>query len=169
MEKVKNIKDNNAGYSLFEAIVTVAIISIAAVAIYQMLIASSAHYQMESREVQIQQEAQTVMNQLNDFLIDANKDVSYAGNVLTITNADAVYIITYNATDKKLLYTEKDASGAVVIADALMAEYVESFSVDLSDATKSGCIYLKAKFKNVREYEVAQTVRLRNSVKINGA
>ena len=66
------------GFSLVEVLATVAILSFLIFAICTFMTTSSNLYKESSREIDLQQEAQTTMNQLNDMLLSANMfKVSY--------------------------------------------------------------------------------------------
>lgn len=185
------MKKNNAGFSLIELIVAMAILMIASTAIFELVIVSSRHYQKETLETDLQYEAQLSVNQVQDMLIDATRGVSYRANgsqmILTdadiasgtvaskeiiIYNADEYFIITWDASLKQLLYSSwkwNDSSGAFQqTADrVLMAEYVADFSADFSQTGENGLVYLRFEFDNKRQYEVCQNVTLRNRVAVN--
>ncbi|HAB61871.1 MAG TPA: hypothetical protein DCE48_14460, partial [Lachnospiraceae bacterium] len=76
MEEVGLIDER--GFSLVEVVATVAILSFLIFAICTFMSTSSNLYKESSLEIDLQQEAQTTMNQLNDMLLSANKfKVSY--------------------------------------------------------------------------------------------
>ncbi len=191
------MKRDNRGFSLIELMVTIAIFAVASTALFSLVNTSTTQYQRGNMEVSLQYEAQTVMNQMSDLLIDATKGVSYSydgiGANMVLSDADIVgtpvskeiyiystdqlYILRWVAADKKILYSsqKKDPSGSWT-ADAtnvLMAEYVEDVSLDLTNgdraADQSGVIRLKIKFKHNKEYELNQNINLRNTIKINRA
>lgn len=169
------MKKRNAGFSLIELVLTMAIFMIASLSIYQFVVIASKHYQKETIEVNLQYEAQLSMNQLNDLLIDTTKGVSYRVNggtkELFLYNEGKYYVITWDATSQSLLYSEyvqnADSSWTQKTNKVLMAEYVEEFEVDLSDLEQSQIVRLSVKFRNSREYQVTQNVTLRNKVAVN--
>lgn len=181
---------DNHGFSLIELVVSLAVLSIVSTAIMGLAVIASRHYQTQTKEVKLQYEAQLSMNQLQDILIDAQKGVSYSVNgsadrilkdeditastvyskQLTIYNTDRYYIIKWNAAQEKLLYSEYYLESGLwkeAAKDALMADYVHTFSADLSEAEESGSIRLEVEFNNQRKYGVTQNVTLRNRVAVN--
>lgn len=189
MNNMKQLKENNAGFSLVEMLVAIAIFSVVSVAFFQFLMVAIRHYQQGTREVEVQYEAQLVTNQLQDMLIDAKQGVSYAVNgtlvrsdadapagtvtskEVFIYNTDRYYVIEWKAADRELLYSEysrtPEGTWDTVASDVLMAEYVSEFSVDLTFFDRNNGIGLDLLFDNEREYRVMQNVKLRNQVSVN--
>ena len=192
MKRIKRKKKNNFGFSLVELVVSVAILSIVSAAIFEFVILASRHYQRETREVGVQYEAQLSVNQLQDLIIDATRGIAYSVNgstdkVLTddditvdnistkqimVFNENKYYIVKWDAAQAKLLYSEYVLEETThtwlsVTTDALMAEYVEQFSADLSETEGNGSVRLEVLFSNERKYTVTQSVTLRNKVLIN--
>lgn len=176
------MRRDNSGYSLIEIIAALAVLAIASVAILQFLNISTTHYQKENSEVEVQYEAQVATNQITDLLIDAKSNVKYTYNGsnlitsdvgipsgTTLTSKELIidnkYKLTWNEADKKLYY--HDGTMAPTDADVLMAEYVENFSVDLTNTATNGVVRLKLLFKRDREYEITQNVTIRNKVSVN--
>lgn len=193
MKRQRQHKLNNAGYSLVEVIVALAIVSIAAAAIFEFAIVSSKQYQKETLEAEVQYEAQLVMNQIQDLLIDASEGVAYAYSTsdggaqalilsddeigagvaanfkyLTVYNDDKYYVLKWDAGQEKIFYSKYNAAdSALEEDDALMAEFVHSFSVDISQLEENHSVRLNVTFDNDREYQVTQNVTLRNKVVVN--
>ena len=176
------MRRDNSGYSLIEVIAALAVLAVASVAILQFINISTTHYQKENSEVEVQYEAQVTINQINDLLIDAKSNVKYTYNGGTLVTSDALipagvtltskeflidntYKIIWKAADKKLYY--RDGTMATTDDDVLMAEYVESFSVDLTNTAENGLVRLKLLFKRDREYDLSQNVTIRNKVTVN--
>lgn len=190
MGKKQSLKENNAGLSLVELLVSIAIFSIVSIAFFEFLMVAVRHYQKEKTEVEVQYEAQLTVNQLQDLLVDAKKGVSYlvndrdfilnddgivTGDVeskqLIVYDTDRYYKITWSAAQERLLYSEyiqkNDGAWDEVAGDVLMAEYVREFSVDLSSFERNNSLGLDLLFDNAQEYRVLQNVKLRNRVLIN--
>lgn len=184
------MKKNNHGFTLIELIVAIAIFMIVSTVVFQFVVTAANSYQRQSRDVELQYEAQLTMNQLQDMLVDANKGVSYtfnsAGNYLltdneigdtvvsdkrlTIYNKDKYFIIQWNASEQKLVYSEYrwDEDQWKKTADqVLMADYIGEFSVDLSKYEQNQSVTLDIMFVNQKEYHITQGVTLRNCVVIN--
>lgn len=188
-------KLNNAGYSLVEVIVALAIVTIAATAIFEFALVASKQYQKETLEAEVQYEAQLVMNQLQELLIDASEGVSYAYTVsggsdslilsdaeiaagvtvkdkyLTVYNDDKYCVLKWASGEQKLFYSEyrKDGTGSFTQSadEELMADLVQAFTVDLTQLEKNHSVRLDVTFSNQREYRVMQNVTLRNRVVVN--
>lgn len=191
MEKKRRIKDDNAGFSLVELLVAIAIFSIVSIAFFEFLTVAVRHYQKETMEVEIQYEAQLAVNQLQDLMIDAKKGVSYTVNGITniqsdadivagttvnskeviVYNTDRYYVVKWNVADKELVYSEykreADGTWTEVADEQLMAEYISEFSVDLSLYDRNSSIVIDALFEKDREYRVTQNVKLRNQISVN--
>ena len=151
------LKLGNKGLSMVELICGITILAIIGTSISSMLIVSANSYDRGSAEAEVQQEAQLVANQISDLLIDATADVTYSGNVLTITQGTDVYTVTYKSGEQKLYYAENGGTSQ------LMAEGLESFSVDVTDFPEHGYARLNMKFKNdAQEYPAVFTITARN-------
>lgn len=192
MSKTKRMKKDNYGFSLMELVISMAIVSIVSVAVFEFVMVATRHYQRETREVELQYEAQLTMNQLQDMLIDATKGVSYMVNGSTLIlsdseipagpvtskqvivyNTDRYYVIEWRADQEKILYSEysrnADNTWNLIADNILMAEYVHQFSADLSFFDRNNSIGLDVVFNNEREYRMMQNVKLRNQVSVNAS
>lgn len=185
---------NNKGYSLVELMVVVAILGIVSSAVVGLVIACTRSYRNVNQETNLQNEAQVAMNQIENMLIDATNGVSYyLGNnennkvvsddesdgtstkkTLVIYNKEEVLNVIWVSKDKKL-YFRKDArsaeSGYVTKGEeALMAEYVENFSVSLVNAKKKGVVNVLLSFKTDerKTYDLNQNITMRNVSVVNG-
>lgn len=192
MKRRKQRKLNNYGYSLVEVLVAMTILAIAATAIFEFAIVASRHYRNETLEAEVQYEAQLAMNQIQDLLIDATEGVSYSysagggetlilsdagvtANIkyLTIYNDDRYYVLKWDGALEQIFYSEYRDDGTGVFRletnanEALMAEFVRVFSVDISQLEDNHSVRLDVTFDNGREYQVTQNVTLRNKVVVN--
>lgn len=188
------MRRDNSGFSLIELIAAMAVLAVASVAILHFLNTSTTHYQKTNSEVEVQYEAQIATNQITDLLIDARKGVRYTYNMsnlilsdaaiadlsvitskeVTVYNDDVYYILTWNKDDKKLYYTDytyDSSTGTwnLTTDKVLMAEYIENFSMDMTNTAENGVVRLKLTFKRDNEYEVTQNVTIRNKVNVNPA
>ncbi len=79
-------KLGNRGLTLVELICAIAILSLVGTTVGGILIVSAQSYDNGMNEVELQQEAQMVVNQINDLIIDttATESVSFADNTLVI-------------------------------------------------------------------------------------
>lgn len=194
MKRLGRCKRNNAGYSLVEVIVALAIVTIAAIAVFEFAVVASKQYRKDTLETEVQYEAQLVMNQIQELLIDASEGVSYgytgsggtalilsdaeigAGvtanyKYLTVYNDDKYYVLKWDPVQEKIFYSEYQNDGAgnftQSVDEALMAEYVHAFSADISQLEQHHSVRLDVTFDNQRSYQVAQNVTLRNRVAVN--
>ena len=183
---------NNAGFSLVELLVAIAIFAIISTAFYEFALMAMRHYQKGAMDVEVQYEAQLAMNQLQDLVIDSSKGISYTVNGSTsyilsdseiptgttvtnkqiaLYNTDGYYVVEWSAADKKLYFSEYESDGVggwtTVTNRVLMAEYVRDFSVDLSSFTRNNSVELDLVFHKDRKYQVTQTVKVRNQVAVN--
>lgn len=194
MERWEQRKLNNAGYSLVEIIVALAIVTIAATAVFEFAIVASKQYQKDTLETEVQYEAQLVMNQIQELLIDASEGVSYAytgsggsglilsdaeigagalvsAKYLTVYNDDKYYVLKWDPVQEKIFYSEfqNDGTGNFTksVDEVLMAEFVQAFLVDISQLEEHHSVRLDVTFDNQRSYQVTQNVTLRNRVAVN--
>ena len=77
----KRKKVNNAGFSLVELLIAMAILGVIAVIIYTMMTSSSRFYEKASADADIQMEAQLVANTISDLIIDCEVNIRYQREV----------------------------------------------------------------------------------------
>lgn len=70
-------RSENKGFSLVELVVTIAIFSIVSIVIGSFLVASSRAYSVSANELDIQEEAQLVANQIQEMVLDTAIGISY--------------------------------------------------------------------------------------------
>lgn len=101
---------NNKGMSLVELICAVAILGLAVAALGGAMVISAQHYQRDSAEFEVQQEAQTATNLIGNLVVDAAK-VTWDNGTKTLTIIDdaATYVIKQEGD--KLKYTQGADSG----------------------------------------------------------
>lgn len=143
------MKRKNAGFTLIELVISMAILAVLGTAIGSFVYTSIKQYHAASSEVWVQTEAQAVQNQIQNLLIDATKGISADASELRIYdyNPDASaghqkekVCISYVSADKELLYAgyqldESGGTGAVWKPDDAgkenFAANVTAFSVTL--------------------------------------
>lgn len=127
---------NNNGYTLTELLLTIAIFSVVMVSIFALLRSTSVSYKNENADVMLQEEAQIIVNQIEEYLVDCNQKVEKKGNgYYCIQSKDSTgqhyYYFKLDNTDNCLYFTESSSSiSDDSDVDQLMAEYVKSFSID---------------------------------------
>lgn len=169
---------NNKGYTLVELLVTLAVFAIIMGEIGSMMLNSSKLYRNGTYEVELQTEAQQIVQQMEEFLIDVNHsvstnyDVSVSSDIITISNNDAIYQFELQMEPDRnygtLYYNKESLDGGADVSDVPMAEYVQSISLDMASYT-SDVVTLNVSMNNGRYgYQASQDIYLRNSVGSGG-
>ena len=119
----------------------IAILSLVGTTVGGILIVSAQSYDNGMNEVELQQEAQMVVNQINDLIIDttATESVSFADNTLVIPEGTKTHKVKYDAATKQLLYS---CEGGALSGEELMANGITAFSADTASFKDSGNLYL---------------------------
>jgi prepilin-type N-terminal cleavage/methylation domain-containing protein len=181
------MKPDNKGFSLVEMIAAIAILSIVGLAVVSFLSTSTRFYASVSGNADVQEEAQTAVNQIVTLLQNAEvgitgTDRSGDGSLL-IYHREYRYVIAQSGDKLYYLKQDRKESGDSYVFDAvdvsaaetngfsLLAENVRSFSATAVTAsgTSRSVILLSMEFQtgSAAEYAVSQNVVLRNSVTIN--
>lgn len=165
------------GYSLVEVLIVIAILAVVGGLICSILLSSTTLFSRSKDEADVQSEAQTTINWLNDMLAEAGYGVTYmedtSSHVLDIYNESNYYKITYDLAGGKLYCEERefqnDGTFVVLTAKQLLAEYVTDFSVNTSALTeKNPVVVLTLNMKKgERNVSLVRNVTLRNGVAIN--
>lgn len=183
---------NNKGFSLIELVIVLAILAILGVAVFGFIFTGTHSYRGISDEADLQYNAQLVVNQIENILIDSTKGLAYsctdeAGNkkqvlsdqeisgtssekTLTIYSTGEVYNITWKDKVLSLQKDSVDAGGNVTSTGKLvkMADNVTFFAADITNASKN-----KVKLDFIfeagnRVYKSVKNVSLRNTIVVNG-
>lgn len=149
---------DNRGLTLVELLCSVAILSIVGMTISSVLVVSADSYNRSNSEIQAQQEAQLVANQIDDLLIDATANVHYddtaAEPTLTITQGGITHTVVLRGDE---LYYSNGGD------EQLMASGVRDFGVDDTEFAERGYIKLKMKMdRKSQTYESVFTITARN-------
>ncbi len=177
---------NNKGYTLVELLVTLAVFAIIMAEVGSMLMNSSKLYRNGTYEVELQTEAQQIVQQMEELLIDVNHSVSVdllSSNSITISNnskgtagggISTVYNFTLDMDHPELgygtLYFDKTSSdvGSPAVTHVPMAEYVQSISLNM-EAYEYDVVTLNVSMNNGRySYQASQDIYLRNGVGSGG-
>lgn len=184
-------KLNNKGLTLVELILTMAISAIIIGGIILFMSSSSRGYQREEREISLQIEAQTIMNQLANMVMEGN-------NILfdnTLPNGSRLYIyhtdndtstfdkmevIWLDTIDQRLyLYhvnsnadlaaMETEITTRTNLSDNLLGEYVNQITVSPSslvyDRKGSSTVTISLDMSyHDRTYQAEQSIKLRNRI-----
>ncbi len=141
---------DNRGLTLVELLCSVAILSIVGMTISSVLIVSADSYNRSNSEIQAQQEAQLVANQIDDLLIDATADVHYdtsAEPTLTIKQGGVTHTVVLKGNE--LYYSNG-------VDEQLLASGVRDFGVDDTEFAERG--YIKLKMKMDRKFQNYESV-----------
>lgn len=178
------------GFSLIEVIAAVAILSFLILAICTFMTTGSNMYKKSNVEIDLQQEAQTTMNQLNDMLLPANhlqvkrinelmnnEIIALCSYSLDESNAKAAYCIIWKKDVGKIYFIKKDSSFvfdgtdtqildlcSVVNDEAnLLGRYVKDLKVDTTNLTMSQVIKLTIDFAIKDDhFKISKEIKLRN-------
>lgn len=179
---------NNKGLTLVELILAMAISAMIIGGVTMLMSISTKRYQSEERDISIQREAQSILNQINNLVMGGN-NITFDGSKLTIHHVDedaSTYDKTEviwldNTTHRLYLYYIKsttdlsdmntEISSRTGLTDHLFGEYVDSLQVTPNSLVydRSGSlggtvtITLNMKFFD-RTYEVTQTMKPRNRI-----
>lgn len=109
------MKQRNKGFTLVELLVVVAVFAIVGAAITGFILSSQKSYARGANEVDIQEEAQLVSNQIQDMIIDTSLGISYkyivikdAATITDYMNNDAGIITDGELTKKEVWIYNKD-------------------------------------------------------------
>lgn len=171
------LKRENKGFSLVELIITIAIFSVVSVVIGAFLLSSSRAYSVNANELDIQEEAQLVANQLQEMIMDTPIAISYkysgvddAGNLidtfdvpidmsdinqtnLYIYGEDYYYHIYWNKDEQKLYFVDYQkgptgfAPNDMDATGVVLGEYISDFIVDLSKVNSDKMVSFNIIFK----------------------
>lgn len=179
---------NNNGLTLVELILAMAISAIVISGVTLFMTICTGRYQSEERTISLQMEADAILNQLNNLILEGN-NVTFDGSILTIyhTDEDALAfdpteVVWLNNTDHCLyLYTIKSSadllsmnheiSSGTNLSDNLFGEYVDSFSVAPTRLTfdrsgiSGGTVTLTLDMRLYdKTYQISKRIKLRNRV-----
>ena len=181
---MKNNKGANKGYTLVELLVAMGIFVIMLLEVYSVMANSSTIYRNGNYEVQLQTEAQQVVLQLEDLMVDCNGSISYdeANKVLSISSnvvdegtgtiTPVVYTIKYvpaGTGTPANMYGQLTYQKTGMTTPIPLADYVEEFSVDMSGYTNDN-ITLNLAFSNDDySYTASEDIYLRNEIGSGGS
>lgn len=179
----KNILKDNRGLTLVEMLISFAILSMMMVAVFAFMANMTKQYQNSNNEVTVQNEVQTLMQQLENYIIDANMGVEVDGNDLYVMSEDEFCVISYD--DECLYYSGYDSSDLSedynnatkdTVCDAakaiysssdrdLLAEYVTAFVATTSFTSETNYVSLEITIeKTSRSYTATKNIYLRNQI-----
>lgn len=155
--------------TLLELIISMAISAIVIMMLISFINAAFHVFRKTNDEVNLQMEAQTALNQMENLLLEAQNEWSGTGSdgttrffIKEISTPD--YVLVYNSTQGKLYLAEADATNYLTVVpverDTLLAEYVTEISIG-TESEKIRTISIKLSLGN-ETYEASKKVSLRN-------
>lgn len=172
------ISRNNKGMSLIELIISMAISAIVVLMVVSFIGAAFRVFRSTNDEVNLQMEAQTVMNQLVNLTMEAKsitvkyetaEDDRYRIDTSNTTGYHWAVVI-YHKTKKKLYLaklstTDPEAYKTVTYTEDknLMAEFIESFAINAVDGDSSVIQIDMQLMLGTDNYNVLKKVNLRNA------
>ena len=173
-------RTKNAGLTLVELLVSVAVLSIVTLGIGGLLRLAAQQYSNATKETEVQNLSQSVFASVSNALEDVAIDVTFSSNRLTIVNNDG--IILFELDGDILYYDEKTFSSLSVAADAnadtkkaaaaaasigkaqenILADHVSVFSVDTSTKDQGFVVVRLTVTHHDRSKSLVQNVFMRN-------
>ncbi len=169
---------NNKGYTLVELLVAMAIFAVVMAEVCNMMQQSSKLYLNGTYEIDLQTEAQQIVQQMEELLIDANVSVNVlpsavglSVNDIEIVNHDVTYRIQYTQPNPSVSYGDiyLTVTGASAASNSLMGEYVESLSLNMAEYETASKITLEIALRNDKyTYTTSKDIYLRNDIGLGG-
>lgn len=173
------MKNDNRGFSLAELIVSIAIFAVVLTAVFDFMMAGSRAYTNVSDRLKLDLDAELLMNQLTEALIDCNGTVYYHDRSLYVINQEdsgyTAQVFTFRPEDNKIYFgsgtAEKTASGTsprfttTVTATDLLAENVAALEIQpvSRDSARISSVRIFIKLtKGTDIYTADKTLALRN-------
>lgn len=117
---------NNKGNTLVELVISMAITAVILTMVIAFLATNSNHYVNAENTVNLQMESQSVMNQLNDMIIEAN----WVELISVSTDVEALLI--YNSVDIDVVFLDKSKQELYLVEDRTMAELADLDTISYS-------------------------------------
>lgn len=169
------IRPNNKGFSLVEMLVAMAVLAIVMGEVFMVMSNSSRLYLNGSNEVALQSEAQQIILQLEDLMIDAQ--VSINSTYSPSLSSDSVIEIQSTPTKTYEIIFDKDdladpyGTLSMIVSDATgwvelpLADYVESISLNMTNLSSNNIVTLNIAMRNDKyTYQTSQDIFLRNQL-----
>ena len=158
------------GFTLVELLVSMCILAIVMTELMALMFNSSKLYKNGAYEVNLQSEAQQIIQQFEEFAIDADTSVSYneATKVISITNKTG-----YNSYEISLSpVAGKDYNDLLLKVNGgtpqIMGEYVKSISLNMANYDNASRVIFVVEMENDKyAYNAAKDIYLRNDIGAN--
>lgn len=158
----------NSGFTLVELLVSISISALVLLSVTLIMDYSTRNYRNASAEVSLQTEAQIILNQMMDLIIEANNVKYDPSGELTIYYEDQIIMILLDGSKHQLDFVRYNLTGAQIGSKELVGRYVDGFSViDTGVDNSNSQIKISLNLKNgSHAYEIKdQIITLRNQIK----
>lgn len=157
---------NNKGVTLVELVCAIAIIAILSVAVASIMIVSSRTYAKGSIDIELQQEAQLLSNQVErlvQFASDASVGASSSELVIVQASSGTTYRLSLDSSTHTVSYTDEATGNS-----APMAENITDLQFSVPDFAEDGVVkmYVVAS-KEGNDFKGNYTISSRNISKSN--
>lgn len=160
--------ENNKGFTLVELMISMAISAIIIGSLVIFMNVSSKSYKAASEEVSLQMEAQTILNQLENIIMESC-NVKFSSNKLKIYQNETDYIlITFDSVNQELLFEKVSSGSGTPVERYLFGQYVKDFQViDTGNNNLSDTIEISILLENnSQSYSIDnKKVKIRNRLK----
>ena len=159
----KRVKANDKGMSLVEVVCAIAILGLTATVITSAMSVGMQSYDRGIQETDLQKDAQLLVNQISDLIIDSSSEVSFdsSTNTLTVKQGTREFYIRYDAASQKLYYSDTDNPGV----EQVLADGVTAFAIDVDEFAKTGNLGVSVGFVSddgSKDFNCNYTVTCRN-------
>ncbi|MDE7299096.1 MAG: hypothetical protein K2N94_09760, partial [Lachnospiraceae bacterium] len=116
---------------LIERVIAIVIMSMVMMAAAGLIASAASSYRISNIEIELQMEAQTAMNQLNDILIEATNysaEQEDGTTKLTVRTAEKSYSLRLDKENRQLVFRSWEEGGTPG-AEALLAKYCDDFRI----------------------------------------
>ncbi len=122
--------EKNRGFTLLELVIAIAISSLIVGSVAAFLCSSTSHYRRTKEEISLQMEAQLILNQLDNLMMEAeNVKFDAASKTLKVKHGDVLYVITLDSSTHTLLFEKVPGGGSETGNSKLFGRYVEDLEV----------------------------------------
>lgn len=168
------LRENNEGMTLLELVISMAITAIVLTMIIMMIGTAARSFRKTNEGVNLQLEAQAVINQLNNLVMEASvikpSDTEVAPNSrYLLATPNYYYAIVHKDAESKLYLIQVEANAHTSLDDAdvviptdeanLLAEYVDDITI--TPVGKKVTINLDMKLGD-RDFSLVKRVMMRN-------
>lgn len=169
---------NNKGATLVELIIAMAVAAIVLSMIMYFIFGATKSFQRTSEEVNLQLEAQTAINQINNIIMEAEEMEIYppdglidpvTGDIRYTFHCNNNEFYTFIYVEADMLLYQAQTTGFVESRtvtynkqEHLLAEYVERFEITKIDRNKSAKIEMILGLGS-EKYQVSKLVKMRNA------